>query len=55
MDSDRLAAENYRVAGYIVKPINMKNFVEAVSKLHHNWQLISKEVEVVNPVAAEPS
>ncbi len=47
MDSDRLAAQNYHVAGYIVKPIIMENFIEAVSKLHHNWRLVGNEQEPV--------
>ncbi len=43
LDTNRHAAQKHNVAGYIVKPINMENFIEAVSKLHHNWRLVGND------------
>ncbi len=38
-DKDRIEAHNYNVAGYIIKPINIERFIEAVATLHNFWQL----------------
>ena len=42
-DKDRIEAHNYNVAGYILKPINMESFIQAVSVLHNYWQLVFNE------------
>lgn len=38
-DSDKIAAYNLNVAGYILKPLSFDGFVNAVSILNHYWQL----------------
>ncbi len=39
-DEDRWNAYDLNVAGYILKPVGLENFMEAVSRLHMYWQLI---------------
>jgi CheY-like chemotaxis protein len=38
-DRDRLDAYDYNVAGYIVKPLSLESYVEAVSVLNNFWKL----------------
>lgn len=38
-DSDKIAAYNLNVAGYILKPLSFEGFVNAVSILNHYWEL----------------
>lgn len=38
-DSDKIAAYNLNVAGYILKPLSFEGFVKAVAILNHYWQL----------------
>lgn len=38
-DSDKIAAYNLNVAGYILKPLSFEGFVKAVDILNHYWQL----------------
>jgi CheY-like chemotaxis protein len=38
-ESDKVAAYNLNVAGYILKPLSFENFVSAVSILNHYWKL----------------
>lgn len=38
-ESDKVAAYNLNVAGYILKPLSFERFVEAVSILNHYWKL----------------
>ena len=38
-ESDKFAAYNLNVAGYILKPLSFERFVEAVSILNHYWTL----------------
>jgi CheY-like chemotaxis protein len=38
-ESDKLAAYNLNVAGYILKPLSFERFVQAVSILNHYWKL----------------
>jgi CheY-like chemotaxis protein len=38
-DSDKVEAYNLNVAGYILKPLSMERFIEAVSKLKSYWML----------------
>lgn len=38
-ESDKFAAYNLNVAGYILKPLSFESFVEAVSILNHYWTL----------------
>ncbi|MDH5691560.1 MAG: response regulator [Gammaproteobacteria bacterium] len=39
-DRDRVEAYNLNVAGYIIKPVEMDNFLNAISSLHMYWKLI---------------
>jgi CheY-like chemotaxis protein len=38
-DKDKVDAYNLNVAGYILKPLSMDQFIEAVSKLNSYWKL----------------
>ena len=38
-ESDKVAAYNYNVAGYILKPLSFESFVQAVSVLNNYWKL----------------
>lgn len=38
-ESDKIAAYNLNVAGYILKPLSFEGFVNAVSILNHYWHL----------------
>ncbi len=38
-ESDKIAAYNYNVAGYILKPLSFERFVDAVAILNHYWKL----------------
>ena len=38
-DSDKIDAYNLNVAGYILKPLSMDRFIEAVSILNNYWKL----------------
>jgi CheY-like chemotaxis protein len=39
-DRDKVAAYDYNVAGYILKPVESPAFIEAVSTLGMYWSLI---------------
>ncbi len=39
-DRDRVLAYNQNVAGYIIKPLSLENYVEAISVLNSYWRLI---------------
>ncbi len=38
-DKDKIDAYNLNVAGYILKPLSMERFIEAVSALNNYWKL----------------
>jgi CheY-like chemotaxis protein len=38
-DSDKIAAYDLNVAGYILKPLSFEGFSGAVTILNHYWQL----------------
>jgi CheY-like chemotaxis protein len=38
-DKDKVDAYNLNVAGYILKPLSMERFIEAVSTLNNYWKL----------------
>lgn len=38
-ESDKIAAYDLNVAGYIIKPLSFESFVNAVSVLNHYWKL----------------
>jgi CheY-like chemotaxis protein len=38
-DNDKVDAYNLNVAGYILKPLSMENFIAAVATLKNYWQL----------------
>jgi len=38
-DNDKLEAYNLNVAGYILKPLSMDRFIQAVGTLRNYWQL----------------
>ena len=38
-DNDKVDAYNLNVAGYILKPLSMENFIAAVATLKSYWQL----------------
>jgi CheY-like chemotaxis protein len=38
-DKDKLDAYDLNVAGYILKPLSMERFIEAVSTLNNYWKL----------------
>jgi CheY-like chemotaxis protein len=41
-ESDKMAAYDLNIAGYIVKPLSFDNFVHAISVLKHYWQLCER-------------
>ena len=41
-DSDKIAAYDLNVAGYILKPLSFENFVSAISVLNHYWKLCER-------------
>jgi CheY-like chemotaxis protein len=38
-DKNRIEAYNYNVAGYIIKPVTVENFIKAVATLKDFWKL----------------
>lgn len=38
-DNDKVEAYNFNVAGYILKPLSMEQFMEVVSTLNSYWKL----------------
>lgn len=38
-DSDKIAAYNLNVAGYVLKPLSFEGFTTAIAILNHYWQL----------------
>ena len=38
-DRDKIEAYQLNVAGYIVKPVTLPNFVETMATLNHYWML----------------
>lgn len=41
-DSDKMAAYNLNVAGYILKPLSFESFSEAVAILNNYWKLCER-------------
>ena len=41
-ESDKVAAYNFNVAGYILKPLSFEKFADAVSVLNHYWHLCER-------------
>jgi len=41
-DHDRVMAYQHNVAGYIVKPLSLESYVEAISVLNNFWSLIEQ-------------
>lgn len=41
-ESDKVAAYNLNVAGYILKPLSFESFVSAVATLNHYWKLCER-------------
>lgn len=41
-DQDRVQAYKYNVAGYIIKPLSLESYVEAISILNNFWSLIEQ-------------
>lgn len=41
-ESDKVAAYDLNVAGYIVKPLSFESFVNAVATLNHYWQICER-------------
>jgi CheY-like chemotaxis protein len=41
-ESDKIAAYDLNVAGYILKPLSFESFVSAVSVLSHYWKLCER-------------
>jgi CheY-like chemotaxis protein len=41
-ESDKVAAYNLNIAGYILKPLSFDSFVQAISVLNHFWQLCER-------------
>ncbi|OEH46608.1 Response regulator rcp1 [Legionella parisiensis] len=39
-EKDKIDAYNLNVAGYIVKPFQVSEFMEMISSLHHYWNLL---------------
>ncbi len=39
-EKDKIDAYNLNVAGYIVKPFQISDFMEIISSLHHYWNLL---------------
>ena len=45
-ESDKVAAYNLNVAGYVLKPLSFEGFTEAVAILNHYWHLCEMPVRV---------
>lgn len=45
-ESDKVAAYDLNVAGYILKPLSFESFASAVAILSHYWQLIEQPIHV---------
>ncbi len=43
-ESDKVAAYNLNVAGYIFKPLSFESFVSAIAVLNHYWQLCEQPI-----------
>lgn len=41
-ESDKRAAYDLNIAGYIIKPLSFDNFVHTISVLKHYWQLCER-------------
>ena len=41
-ESDKIAAYNLNVAGYILKPLSFESFVQSISILNHYWMLCER-------------
>lgn len=41
-ESDKVAAYELNVAGYILKPLSFESFVSAVATLNHYWQICER-------------
>lgn len=41
-ESDKIAAYDLNVAGYILKPLSFESFVSAVATLNHYWKLCER-------------
>lgn len=41
-ESDKVAAYNYNVAGYVLKPLTFDSFIEAIAVLKNYWKLCEK-------------
>lgn len=41
-ESDKMAAYNLNVAGYILKPLSFESFVQSISILNHYWMLCER-------------
>lgn len=41
-DSDKIAAYDLNVAGYILKPLSFESFVSAVATLNHYWRICER-------------
>ena len=39
-DRDRVEAYNNNVAGYIIKPLSLENYIETISSMNNFWKLI---------------
>lgn len=39
-DRDRVEAYNNNVAGYVIKPLSLENYVETISAMNNFWRLI---------------
>lgn len=47
-DSDKFAAYNLNVAGYILKPLSFEGFAKAVAILNHYWQLCELPIQTLS-------
>jgi CheY-like chemotaxis protein len=47
-DSDKIAAYNLNVAGYILKPLSFEGFANAVAVLNNYWHLCEMPTHVAN-------
>lgn len=43
-ESDKVAAYDLNVAGYILKPLSFESFVSAVAVLNHYWKLCERPI-----------
>lgn len=51
-ESDKVAAYDLNVAGYIVKPLSFERFASAVAILNHYWELCEQPARVSLSVVA---